>query len=102
MREVEAPVDDTRTPVAQNHRREDRAPLDGEVTITIDAQQIPGPGRNVSAQGVYFTTSAKIRVEVQVPGQAAPIPAELVRVESMGDGNVGIAVRFLAPIPKQG
>jgi hypothetical protein len=49
----------------------------------------------VSAQGVYFTTSAKIRVQVQVPGQDAPIAGELVRVESMGDGSVGIAVRFL-------
>ena len=88
-------MDEPRTPVAQNHRREERLPLDGQVTITIESQQIPGPGRNVSAQGVYFTTVAKIRVLVQAPGHDAPIPGELVRVESMGDGNVGIAVRFL-------
>lgn len=88
-------MDEPRTPVAQNHRREERLPLDGQVTITIESQQIPGPGRNVSAQGVYFTTAAKIRVLVRAPGHDAPIPGELVRVESMGDGNVGIAVRFL-------
>ncbi|MEY4830810.1 MAG: PilZ domain [Planctomycetota bacterium] len=93
-------MDEPRTPAAKDHRREDRVPLDGQVTISIDAQQLPGPGRNVSAQGVYFTTSAKIRVQVQVPGQEAPIPGELVRVESMGDGSVGIAVRFL-PSPAQ-
>lgn len=88
-------MEEPRTPVAQNHRREERLPLDGQVTITIEQQQIPGPGRNVSSQGVYFTTAAKIRVMVQAAGHDAPIPGELVRVESMGDGNVGIAVRFL-------
>ncbi len=95
-------MDEPRTPVAKDHRREDRIPLDGQVTISIDAQQLPGPGRNVSAQGVYFTTTAKIRVQVQVPGQDAPIPGELVRVESMGDGSVGIAVRFLPTTSPQG
>lgn len=93
-------MDEPRTPVAQNHRRDERMPIDGEVTISIESQQIPGPGRNVSAQGVYFTTAAKIRVLVQAPGHDAPIPGELVRVESMGDGNVGIAVRFLPQADK--
>lgn len=91
-------MDEPLTHLAQNHRREERLPLDGQVTIAIDAQQIPGPGRNMSAQGVYFTTAAKIRVLVQAPGHDEPIPGELVRVESMGDGSVGIAVRFLPQV----
>ncbi|MEQ1633236.1 MAG: PilZ domain-containing protein [Planctomycetota bacterium] len=79
---------------AQNLRREERLPLDGEVTITIDAQDIVGPGRNVSSQGVYFTTTAALRVHVRVPGRTEPVEGELIRVESMGDGRLGIAVRF--------
>lgn len=79
---------------ASDLRRESRVPIDDEVTIEIDAQNIVGPGKNVSAQGVYFTTSAAVRVRVRFAGKDRVVPGELVRVESMGDGQVGIAVRF--------
>lgn len=88
---------DDKDAMTQDHRRHERTPLDGEVTITVDAQKIVGPGRNVSSQGLYFSTSGSVRVLVSVPGQDDPIPGELVRVESMGDGRLGIAVRFVAP-----
>lgn len=81
--------------VAADQRRLTRVPIDDEVTIQIEAQNIVGPGKNVSAQGVYFTTNAAVRVQVRIAGRTETVPGELVRVESMGDGTVGIAVRFL-------
>lgn len=87
-------VHDPKEAMTQDQRRHERQPLAGEVTITVDAQDIVGPGRNVSSQGLYFTTTGTVHVLVRLPGQAAPVPGELVRVESMGDGRLGIAVRF--------
>lgn len=80
-------------------RREPRAPMTGQVTIAFDAGAIVGPGQNISAQGVFFVAAGPIPVRVSVDGSAATVPGELVRVESMGEGKVGIAVRFLAPNP---
>ncbi len=80
----------------ENLRRDQRVPIDDDVTIELCAQNIVGPGKNVSAQGVYFTTTAAVRVLVRFAGKDQSIPGELVRVESMGDGAVGIAVRFTA------
>jgi hypothetical protein len=94
-------VQEPKDTLAQNLRREERLPLDGDVTITISAQDIVGPGRNVSAQGVYFTTAGAVRVNVQVPGNPVAMAGELVRVESMGDGRLGIAVRFVAVEPSK-
>ncbi len=79
---------------ASDLRRDIRVPIDDEVTIEIAPQNIVGPDKNVSAQGVYFTTTASVRVNVRIAGQSASVPGELVRVESMGDGTIGIAVRF--------
>lgn len=85
---------DKKDSATSDHRRDIRVPIDDEVTIEIAPQNIVGPGKNVSAQGVYFTTSASVRVNVRIAGQSASVPGELVRVESMGDGTIGIAVRF--------
>lgn len=88
----------TNTNVAADGRRESRQPLTGQVTITFAADPIHGPGQNISAQGLYFTAEGSLRVQVQVEGRAEPIPAELVRAETMGNGRMGIAVRFLTPM----
>jgi hypothetical protein len=82
-------------PATQDQRRDLRVPIDDYVTVAIDAQNLVGPGRNVSAQGVYFTTTGSVRVHVRIAGSPRAIPGELVRVDAMGDGNIGIAVRFL-------
>lgn len=81
-------------------RRDPRFDLSGQVAIEFDAGTIVGPGQNVSQQGVFFTAPASIQVHVRIPGRAAPIPGELVRVESMGDGSVGLAVRFAEAHPE--
>ncbi|MGE3171149.1 MAG: PilZ domain-containing protein [Planctomycetota bacterium] len=90
-------MDQPKDSATKDQRRDPRLPIDDDVTIAIDAQDLVGPGRNVSAQGVYFTTTGTIRVHVKISGQAATVAGELVRVEAMGDGSLGIAVRFLPP-----
>lgn len=75
-----------------------RIDLDGEVTIRFDAGAIVGSGQNISAQGVFFTATGSLPVTVHVAGRGE-MRGELVRLESMGGGCIGIAVRFDAPRP---
>lgn len=84
---------------AAEQRREPRHPLDATVTVDVPAVQIVGSGENISTQGVFFTAEGGLRVRVHIQGRSAPVDGELVRCESMGDGRVGLAVRFLAPLP---
>lgn len=86
------------TNVAADGRRDTRQPLTGEVTVTFPAEAIHGSGQNISSQGLYFTAQGSLRVQVHIEGRAEPVPAELVRVESMGNGRMGVAVRFLEPM----
>jgi len=81
--------------VATNHevRRAPRVELDGEVAIRFDGGTILGSGENVSEQGVFFTAAAALPVTVHVAGRGE-IRGELVRLETIGDGRIGIAVRF--------
>ena len=58
-----------------------------------------GSGQNISVQGVFFTTADCLPVTVRINGKSETLPAELVRYETLGDGQVGIAVRFLKPNP---
>ena len=79
-------------------RREPRIGLEGGVTIHFDGGTIAGDGQNISAQGVFFTADGSVPVTVQVEGRGA-VRGHLVRVESMGEGRFGIAVRFDEPLP---
>ena len=88
-------MDEPKNNAVADSRRAPRVPTDEEVTIVFDVERIVGPGKNVSAQGLYFTTEGALRVQVSMAGSEATVPGELVRVESMGNGQVGIAVRFL-------
>ncbi len=74
-------------------RRDPRVDLDGEVTIQFDAGAIAGSGQNISVQGVFFTAEAALPVTVRIKGRGV-VAGRLVRLESMGDGRIGIAVRF--------
>ena len=81
-------------------RRDPRVDLDAQVTIHFESGSIVGPGQNISAQGVFFTAAATIPVTVRITGRDDVVAGELVRVETMGDGRVGIAVRFVEPHPE--
>lgn len=82
-----------------DNRRDPRVDLTEQVTIRFEAGQIVGSGQNISQQGVFFTATASIPVTVRIEGKDEVVYGELVRVESMGNGRVGIAVRFVAPNP---
>ncbi|MCB9887709.1 MAG: PilZ domain-containing protein [Planctomycetes bacterium] len=81
------------------NRRDPRYELDRQVTLEFAAGAIVGPGENISQQGVFFTTDGKLPVTVRIAGTDVAVQGELVRYEAMGDGRVGIAVRFAAPEP---
>lgn len=79
-------------------RRSPRVDIHGEVTIHFASGSIVGSGENISLQGVFFTADGSLPVTVQVAGRGS-VAGQLVRLESMGDGRIGIAVRFDEPQP---
>jgi hypothetical protein len=82
-----------RTVTSGQERRATRVALDGEVTIRFDGGTILGSGENVSAQGVFFTALASLPVTVIIAGRGE-VRGDLVRLETIGDGRIGLAVRF--------
>jgi hypothetical protein len=68
------------------------------VTITLDSPSIVGPGQNISPQGVYFVAEGTVPVTVQIDGYPDAIRGELVRIETIDQNKVGLAVRFDAPL----
>lgn len=87
------------TSTGVDSRRGERVPLEGAVTVELDAAVIAGSGQNISPQGVFFTADGALPVRVRIHGSEHGVRGELVRYESMGDGRVGIAVRFLEAPP---
>ncbi len=87
------------TSTGTGHRRDPRQAMEASVTIQFEAGAIVGPGQNLSLQGVFFTASGSLPVTVRIAGTDQVVRGELVRFERMGDGLVGIAVRFLEPHP---
>lgn len=77
-----------------NTRRAERVGFDGTVTICFDGGDIVGSGQNVSEQGVFFVSETPIKVNVEIGGRDGQMVGELVRIENMGAGAVGIAVKF--------
>lgn len=82
------------TPHTSTNRQFERVGFDSAVTIRLATDTIVGSGQNVSEQGVFFVTEASIPVTVQIEGREGTLPGELVRIENMGAGLVGIAVKF--------
>ncbi|MBM3961224.1 MAG: PilZ domain-containing protein [Planctomycetes bacterium] len=74
-------------------RQSPRVDLQSDVTIDLEANTLVGSGDNISLQGVFFTTDEPITVTVHVADHCV-VRGKLVRLESMGDGRYGIAVRF--------
>ena len=73
-----------------------REQLEGVVTVQFDEHTVVGPGQNVSDEGVFFVVEDALRVKVQLDsGGDAWRDAEVIRVQSMGDGKLGIAIKFV-------
>lgn len=77
-----------------DHRRGPRSEFEGRVTLRFELPSVAGEGRNIAEQGVYLTT-AQLPVTVEIEGHDHPIAGHLLRVESLGEGRFGIAVRFV-------
>ncbi len=71
-----------------------RQPMDGEVVVEIQQTELRGSGQNISTDGVFFIADASVPVKVQIDGEDGQRVGEIVRIESMGGGKVGIALRF--------
>ena len=76
-----------------DRRLADREAIQGAVRVCFADLELVGPGRNISETGVYFVADATARVQVIVDGVLRE--AEVVRVESLGNGKTGVAVRFV-------
>ena len=87
-------MDDNIREVSIEGRRAERVDLDGNVKIRFTVECVEGSGQNVSAEGVFFVSQGRVPVEVVVEGSNGPVTGQLVRIENLGDGNVGIAVKF--------
>jgi len=81
-----------------DQRSSGRIDTDAKVTITFDGSSIVGPGQNISEQGVFFVAEGSVAVTVRIEGCANPMAGELVRIETMDEGKVGLAVRFKKPL----
>jgi hypothetical protein len=92
---MESPVEKSST---VERRGGDRTPYAGDVTVHFAAEPIVGPGRNISREGVFFVAEGSVRVRVTVDGSDRERIGELVRVESMGEGRIGLAIRFLPDV----
>jgi hypothetical protein len=82
-------------PTAADRRGSDRVALDSEVSVQFDPTPILGPGQNISPEGVFFVAAGSIRVQVTISGRDEAYEGELVRLQSMGEGKLGLAVRFI-------
>jgi hypothetical protein len=90
-------MDDSKATTETGHRHEARAPLDQQVHVEFEAGAIVGPGQNISSMGVFFTADARLPVTVRIGDSDQVVRGEVVRFESMSEGRIGIAVRFLEP-----
>lgn len=84
---------DEREQMVDERRRQERTPFSGDVVVGFDGLEIVGPGRNISEAGVYFVSDTTPRIKVSVDGRERE--GELIRISSLGDGQIGVAVRFL-------
>lgn len=75
-------------------RSAERVYMNGAVTIRFATDAIVGSGQNVSAQGVFFVSEGAVPVTVTIEGRDGELSGQLVRVENMGSGQVGLAVKF--------
>jgi hypothetical protein len=90
---------DHQSTTAAERRDQPRATLEGNVTVRFREGALVGPGQNVSDEGVFFVGGGAITVEVELP-DGSRRTGEVVRVQSMGDKQLGLAVRFIERSPR--
>ena len=87
-------MSDSDHPASINNRQDPRVGFDRKVKICFEGDGIVGSGQNVSNQGVFFVAEGSIQVQVEIEGREGTLSGQLVRIENMDAGSVGIAVKF--------
>ena len=88
-------MDSRNNQVNQKERRSsDRNPMMKSVEVRFSEESVTGPGQNVSEDGVLFITQESLRVRVRI-GDEQWADGELIRVQNMGEGRIGVAVKFV-------
>ena len=88
-------MDTTESTEADKRRSGDRTRLEGSVTVQFCENDVVGSGQNVSEEGVFFEAEGALRVRVRVNADEEWRDAVVVRMQSMDQGRIGIAVRFV-------
>lgn len=78
-------------------REQSRKALRGRVAMRLVAPHLEGAGENVSAQGVLFVVDGPVEVVVRIGEAGEELHGTLVRLQDLGSGRSGIAVRFDTP-----
>ena len=76
-----------------SNRRDVTAPL----AVTVQTARFGGETENVSQAGVFFFSSDRVRVQVEIQEPGKPVvtrTGSLVRVERMSEDTVGYAIEF--------
>jgi hypothetical protein len=81
-----------------SERREGtRKALREPVSVRLLAPGVTGAGENISEQGVLFVVDGPVEVMVRIGDREHEVRGTLVRLQDLGGGRSGIAVRFDAP-----
>ena len=80
---------------APERRADDRETIASNVSVRLLQSDVTGPTGNLSSTGVYFIAKGNLPVEVRLEGRDETLRGEIVRVGSVREGELGIAIRFL-------
>ena len=79
---------------SRDRRRAERATGPRTVKVRLRDCQLTGSAENVSQSGLYMLARSAIPVEVELPGATTARAGTLIRVESVRDGEIGLAIRL--------
>ncbi len=78
-----------------------RIPKHVPVEIQIDSVKLSGPSANLSREGVYFLADGDVTasIKIEVEGKKHNLRGKIVRVGSVNQKTLGIAVQFDVQLP---
>lgn len=79
-----------------NRRRAERLEFNGRVRLRVESGEVAGEADNLSGVGLLFTSSAPLRVvvEIDAPEGTRSLNGRLIRVASFGPLEHGFAIEF--------
>ncbi len=79
-----------------DRRHGDRRECQVAITVKVDTDEFVGRTQNISEAGVFFFSSDRlgVTVELEQDGERVSRPGRLVRVERMNEETTGFAIEF--------